>query len=145
MTLRSIPLIVLAFIFYNIVVLLGGGADAEAILRNVIFKLPKFWALGPDGARATWSFTWGDLILLVTMLLLFVELLKSTYTASSSLVDHGLSMLVFIACGVEFLLVDKAFTSVFFLIMVATLIDVVAGYTIGIQVAKRDLSFGSPS
>ena len=140
MSLRSIPLIVLAFIFYNVVVLLGGGADADTILRNVIFKLPKFWA--GEASRATWSFTWGDLILLVTMVLLFVELLKSTYTASASLVDHGLSMLVFIACGVEFLLVDKAFTSVFFLIMVATLIDVVAGYTIGIQVAKRDLQFG---
>jgi hypothetical protein len=51
-------------------------------------------------------------------------------------------MLVFIACLIEFLLVDKAFTSVFFMIMVATLIDVVAGYTIGIRVARRDIGFG---
>lgn len=144
MSLRSIPLIVLAFIFYNVVVMLGGGADADTVLRNVIFKLPSF-RVGPSGVRAMWSFTWGDLILLVTMILLFIELLKSTYTASASLVDHGLSMLVFVACLVEFLLVDRAFTSVFFLVMVATLIDVIAGYTIGIQVAKRDLQFGGNS
>ncbi|MEL6374940.1 MAG: hypothetical protein AAFR04_13350, partial [Pseudomonadota bacterium] len=73
---------------------------------------------------------------------LFVELLKSTYTTGVSLVDHGLSMLVFIACLVEFLLIDRAATSVFFFIMVAALIDVVAGYTIGIRTARRDLNIG---
>lgn len=141
MTLRSIPLIVIAFILYNVVVLLG-GQGADEILRKVIFSLPSIRA-GADGARNFWTFTWGDLIILVTMLLLFVEILKATYTSTASLLDHGLSMLVFIACLVEFLLVDRAFTSVFFLIMVATLIDVIAGYTIGIRVARRDIGFGT--
>jgi len=74
--------------------------------------------------------------------LLFAELIKSTYTSSSSLVDHGLSMVVFIACLVEFLLAPLAATSTFFLVMVATAIDVVAGFTIGIRVARRDLAIG---
>ena len=39
------------------------------------------------------------------MLVLFAELVKATYTSSISLVDHGLSMLVFVACIVEFLVV----------------------------------------
>lgn len=141
MSLRSLPLIIIAFILYNVVVLLG-GQGADEILRKVIFSLPSIRA-GTDGARAFWTFTWGDLIILVTMLLLFIEILKATYTSTASLLDHGLSMLVFIACLVEFLLVDRAFTSVFFLIMVATLIDVVAGYTIGIRVARRDIGFGA--
>ena len=51
-------------------------------------------------------------------------------------------MLVFVACIVEFLVVNAAATSVFFLMMVASLIDVVAGFTIGIRVARRDLSIG---
>jgi len=144
MSLRAIPLIILAFIMYNVVVFLGGAPDANDVLRKVIFSMPSF-RQAPGGVRTIWNFTWGDLILLVTMVLLFIELLKSTYTASSSLVDHALSMLVFVACLVEFLLVDKAFTSVFFLVMISTLIDVIAGYTIGIQVAKRDLSIGGSS
>jgi hypothetical protein len=74
--------------------------------------------------------------------LLFIELMKATYTSSASLLDHGLSMLVFVACLIEFLLVKAAGTSVFFFIVVATLIDVMAGYTIGIRVARRDLSIG---
>jgi hypothetical protein len=74
--------------------------------------------------------------------MLFIEIVKATYTSTSSLIDHGLSMLVFVACLIEFLLAPLAANSVFFMIMVAALIDVVAGYTIGIRVARRDLSFG---
>jgi hypothetical protein len=146
MSIRSLPLIVFAFILYNVVVLFGTGdnGNAETILRTVLFTVPSFrnevLAEGVDQVK--WSFTWGDLILLLTMLLLFVEILKATYTSTASLLDHGLSMLVFIACLIEFLMVDAAYTSVFFLLMVATLIDVVAGYTIGIRVARRDIGFG---
>jgi hypothetical protein len=42
------------------------------------------------------SFKWGDFIILVTLFLLFAELVKATYTSTSSLVDHGLSMFIFI-------------------------------------------------
>ena len=141
MSLRSIPLIIIAFILYNVVVLFGSAAGADEILRKVIFSLPSIRA-NAEGVRSYWTFTWGDLIILITLLLLFVELLKATYTSTASLLDHGLSMLVFIACLVEFLLIDRAFTSVFFMIMVMTLIDVIAGYTIGIRVARRDIGFG---
>jgi hypothetical protein len=135
MSLRVIPLIVVAFIIYNVVVLFGGNLPAEEILGRPVFSLPM-----PSGAK--WVFTVGDLIILVTMCLLFIELIKSTYTSSSQMVDHGLSMLVFIACLIEFLLVQKATSSVFFFILMAALIDVVAGALIGIRTARRDLNIG---
>jgi hypothetical protein len=146
MSLRAIPLTILAFILYNVIVLFSGltGADtstdgaaaARSLLASEIFSLPMM-----SGAR--WSFTWGDLILVLTLVVLFIEILKATYTTTASLVDHGLSMLIFIAALIEFLLVPQASTSVFFLILVALLIDVIAGFTIGIRVAKRDIGFGS--
>ena len=145
MSLRAIPLTVLSFILYNIIVLFSGmsGADttadgaaaARSVLETPIFSLPMI-------SQARWVFTWGDLILVVMMLVLFIELLKATYTSTASLVDHGLSMLVFIAALVEFLVVPQASTSVFFLVLVSLLIDVIAGFTIGIRVAKRDIGFG---
>ena len=95
-----------------------------------------------DGLQFLHPIKVGDLIILLTLFLLFAELIKSTYTTASSLIDHGLSMVVFIACIVEFLLAPLAATSTFFLIMVATAIDVVAGFTIGIRVARRDLAIG---
>jgi hypothetical protein len=133
MSLRSLPLIVLAFILYNVVVLLFGGVD---VLEKNLFEIPML-------SGGIWKFNWGHLIILTTLMLLFIELVKSTYTNASSLVDHGLSMIVFIACLVEFLMTPQAATSVFFLIVVATAIDVVAGFTIGIRVAQRDLTFGT--
>jgi hypothetical protein len=136
MSLRAIPLIVIAFILYNVMVLAGGSLPADDMTRKVLFTIPMV-------RGATWTFTWGDFVIFVTMLLLFAELIKSTYTSSASLVDHGLSMLVFIACLVEFLLVPQSATSVFFFVMLATLIDVVAGFMIGIRVARRDLSIGA--
>ncbi len=135
MSLKALPLIVIAFIMYNAVVLLGGGADAVTILKREVLPLPLM--------TATLWLTWGDLLILLTLGLLFIELMKATYTSSSSLLDHGLSMLVFVACLIEFLLVKAAATSVFFFITVATMIDVMAGYSIGIRVARRDLSIGS--
>jgi len=132
MSLRSLPLIVLAFILYNALVLLF-GID---VLDKNLFEIPML-------SGGIWKFNWGHLIILATLMLLFVELVKSTYTNASSLVDHGLSMIVFIACLIEFLMTPQAATSVFFLIVVATAIDVVAGFTIGIRVAQRDLTFGT--
>jgi hypothetical protein len=135
MSLRALPLIVIAFIAYNVVVLAGGNVPADDILRKPIFSIPMM-----SGAR--WVFSMGDLLILLTMFLLFIELIKSTYTSNLQMIDHVLSMLVFIACLVEFLLVDRAATSVFFFIMVAALIDVVAGALIGIRTARRDLNIG---
>jgi hypothetical protein len=132
MSLRSIPSIVIAFLIYNAVVFASRSTD---VLNSALFELPML-------SGGTWRFEVGDLIILLTLFLLFAELIKSTYTSSSSLIDHGLSMVVFIACIVEFLLAPLAATSTFFLIMVATAIDVVAGFTIGIRVARRDLAIG---
>jgi len=142
MSLRAIPLILFVFILYNVIVLAGGqlglggeGADAHAIMAAKIFQIPML-----NGNP--WPFTWGDLVVLLLFGALFVELLKATYTSSTSLLDHGLSMLVFVVCLIEFLMVRQAQTSVFFFITIATLIDVIAGYTIGIRVARRDLAIG---
>jgi hypothetical protein len=135
MSLRAIPLIAIAFILYNVLALVGVDFNHQ------IFSL-RMPSSTPD-KPVSWVFTWGDLLIIITLVMLFIELLKSTYTSTSSLVDHGLSMLLMMASLVEFLLVPKAATSVFFIIMFATLIDVIAGYTIGIRVAKRDVSFGS--
>lgn len=132
-SIRSIPLIAIALILYAVMVLFFG----EGVLQKpVLPELPM-----PSGGK--WQMTWSDFIILITLVLLFVEIVKATFTSSASLVDHGLSMLVFVACLLCFLLVKQMATSTFFLITAATLIDVVAGYTIGIRVAKRDIGFGT--
>ena len=136
MSVRAIPLLLIVFVFYNVIVLFGGDADPNIALRKEVFGITL-----PNG-KFPWSFSRGDLVILLLLVTLFFEILKSTYTSSASMLDHGLSMLVFVACLIEFLMISQAQTSTFFFITVATLIDVVAGYTIGIRVARRDLSIG---
>jgi hypothetical protein len=135
MSVRALPLLVIVFILYNVLVLLGGSADVTNFLNTRVIPVPLMTTM-------LWL-TWSDVLIFVTMVLLFVELMKSTYTSTASLLDHGLSMLVFIACLIEFLMVRQAASSTFFFITVATMIDVIAGYTIGIRVARRDFSIGS--
>jgi hypothetical protein len=135
MSLRALPMIAIPLILYNVLVMFSGG-DVDGFFHSPLFTVSMI-----KGAQ--WSFSKGDFIILITMLCLFVELVKSTYTTTASLVDHGLSMLVFIASLVEFLVVNASATSPFFFILVGALIDVVAGFTIGIRVARRDLSIGA--
>src|SRR5262245_3455036 len=98
MSLRALPLMAIPLILYNLLVLFSGG-EATQFVASPLFKVPMI-----QGAE--WTFTRGDLIILVTMLFLFAELVKATYPTSVSLIDHGLSMVVFIVCMVEFLVVN---------------------------------------
>jgi hypothetical protein len=92
----------------------------------------------PSGAVLRFSF--GDVVLLLGLILFFVELLASTRPTQGALLNHGLSMALFVLCIVLFLLVPACGTSVFFLLTMLTLIDVVSGYSISIITARRDLT-----
>jgi hypothetical protein len=132
MTLAALPLTIIPFILYNLLVLLGVDLNASMIGEGITML-----------SGGVWKLTWGDLLLLLAMVVLFIEIVKATYTGTASMMNHGLSMVVFIAFLVEFLMVQQAATSVFFLLMMSALIDVIAGFTIGIRVARRDIGFGA--
>jgi hypothetical protein len=55
-------------------------------------------------------------------------------------IDHLLSTFVFVAFLVEFLLVQGAAHAVFFVLMVISLIDVLAGFSVSLRSAGRDVS-----
>jgi hypothetical protein len=132
MSLAALPLTIIPFILYNLLMILGVDLKGSLVGDGITMM-----------SGGIWIFTWGDLLLLIGMVVLFIEIVKATYTGTASMIDHGLSMVVFIAFLVEFLLVSQASSSTFFLLMMAALIDVIAGFTIGIRVAKRDIGFGA--
>ena len=70
-----------------------------------------------------------------------VEIVKATRTSAPTIVDHAMSLAVFIGYLVEFLTVAGAATSVFFILMAIALIDVVGGFTITIRGARRDFGY----
>ena len=132
----AIPLLVVPVVIYNLVVLLGGSApDAvlgpAAVLSEVLLRVPMT-------SGAVWSISVGDLILFLSLILLFVELLKSTSSQRVAIVNHALSMALFVVCLVEFLLLPGFAGSVFFLILTMVLLDVLAGFIVTIIASRRD-------
>jgi hypothetical protein len=136
----SIPWLVVAIILYNMIAFTSPwpvpGAGGTNVFNDPLMSFNLI-------SGANWALTVGDLITIITLLLLFVELIKATRTGGSSIVDHALSMLLFMICLVEFLTVRQAGTSEFFFILVVTLIDVIAGFSITIRGARRDFGLGN--
>jgi len=136
----ALPLLLIPVVLYNIVILFGatgggGMAEADAILRDPLFSIPMT-------SGANWSVGVGDLILFLSLILLFFELLKSTSSQKVAIVNHALSLIVFVVCLVEFLLIRGFATSTFFLILSMVMLDVLAGFIVTIIAARKDLDFG---
>ena len=137
----AIPLLFIPVVIYTIVVLsglvgAGGLAAAEQALRDPLFSIPMVSGSG-------WNVGAGDLILFLSLILLFFELLKSTSSQKVAIINHALSMILFVVCLVAFLLIKGFATSTFFLIMTMVMLDVLAGFIVTIISARKDLDFGA--
>jgi hypothetical protein len=126
------PLLVIPFLLFNILAFtLFGGQPAG--WGNQLFQIRMVSGI-------EWSLTWGDLILVIGLICLFFEVLKSTNTGRSSIVEHMLSTALFVVFLIEFLLIGATASSVFFLLMIMSVVDVVAGFSISITGAGRDVT-----
>jgi Na+-driven multidrug efflux pump len=83
--------------------------------------------------------TGGTTILAVGLVTLFAEVFKASGATRASLMDQMLSLLLFIVVLLEFLLWPAAGNSVFALLGLMTLVDVIAGFAVGMAVARRDV------
>ncbi len=108
-------------------------------LNDVLFYIRL-----PSGAF--WKPTWGDLVVLVGLVTLYIEIFKATRTSSISIVDHTLSTIVFVAFLVSWMIfpwtIGEKSNSTFLLLTVMSFIDVIAGFTITIAAARRDFAYG---
>ncbi len=129
--LRAFPLMAIIVALYNGLIFFDGGLLSLEVVR---VSLPS---------HAEWTLVMGDLLVTGALMTLFIELIAASGTGTSSVLNHGLSVLVLMACVVEFLLVPGCATPTFFLITLLTLVDVVAGFSIGITAARRDVLLSS--
>lgn len=130
----KIPLLALPLFIYNLVAfdIVGDRANGWA---------SPFMTLDMVSG-AVWTMSVGDLLVIFALVLLFVEIIKSTKVGNASILDHMLSTFVFILYLVEFLLVPQAATSLFFTCMAMSLVDLIAGFSVSIRSASRDVNFG---
>ena len=135
---RAFPMILIAVLAYNLVVFGGAttGHDTAALLGQN-FPLTVF-------SGDVWKITLGGALVALALLLLFAETVNAARTSHREILNHALSLLTFIAALTEFITLKGFGSSAFFLITAMCLFDVVAGYTIAIIAAKRDLSMTPP-
>lgn len=131
----AIPLMIVPLALYNIAMLGLFGSGGIAALQQTILSVTML-------SGALWTLSLGDGLIIVALIVLFLELLKSTRNSSGSLINHMLSLLVFVAFLIEFLAVRDAATQVFFILMVIAFIDVISGFAISVRSASRDVSIG---
>ena len=129
MFLIGFPLLLVPFAIYNIIAFLMPGVSWSGTLTTVHL------ASGAD-----WTMSAGDMLITLAVLLLFGEVMKSTRIGMRTVIDHGLSLILFLGMLVEFLLVKQAASATFFLLMVISFVDVLGGFAVTLRSAQRDLT-----
>jgi len=109
------------------------GENAASALSSVILSVNLF-------SGAVFNLTWNGILLILGVMFLFVEIIKSTRTTNASIIDHMLSALVFIAFLVIFIVMKGAASEAYFVIMMMSLVDVIAGFSITITSARKDFN-----
>ncbi len=132
-SLAYIPLFGVILIIYNIIMFTG---DASVTVAKPLVEAKLI-------SGAEWKMTTGELLIVIGIFVLFIEMFKATRTSTASILDHGLSMLVFVVFVIEFLVVEGAGNSTFLILGLMSLVDVVAGFSITIVSARRDLAVGA--
>ena len=129
MYLIGFPLLVIPFAIYNMIAFLTPGLSWTDHVATFHLISGQDWTVTPE-----------DILLAFSVLLLSVEVMKATRMGVRAIIDHVLSMLLFIVMLVEFLLVKQAGTSTFFILMVVSLVDVMAGFIVTARTAQRDIA-----
>jgi hypothetical protein len=129
MFMLGFPLLLVPFAIYNIVAFLMPGLSWTGAWSRVHLI-----------SGADWTMSAGDMLIGLAVLVLFGEVMKSTRIGVRTVVDHGLSLILFLGMLVEFLLVPQAGSATFFLLLVISFVDVLGGFAVTLRTAQRDLT-----
>ena len=130
----SLPLFLYLLIVAN-VLMLGRAPGDPSVINAILFELPL-----PSG-RAV-PITISDALILTAIVFLYFETFKATRTSVISIIDHSVSLFVFVVFLVEFMVVPQVGNTTFLILTVASLLDVVMGFTVTISTARRDFAVG---
>jgi hypothetical protein len=131
--LTAIPLTIIPLILFNLIGYTMGGNP----WANELVHIPLI-------SGVIWPVTISDVMVILGLVMLFFETLRSAQPARGGVItNHIVSTILLVIYVVEFIVVPVAGDSLFFILTAIALFDVVAGFTISIRTAQRDISFGS--
>ena len=128
------PLLLIPLAIYNMIAFLTPGVS----WTDAIYPLPV-----PLKSGVNWTPSWGDVLLVFTLLMLMFEFIKST-RQGKSFVEHFLALLLAGAAAAEFAMVPQAANSTFFLLAVICFVDLFAGLAASLRRARRAVVVAQP-
>ena len=128
----AIPLNGILLLLYNAMILASSESSylPDAVVAN--FTIPS--------SGAVLTLTWNIVFVLVAIGILFVEIVKSTRSTEQALLDHILSLGVFVVFLIELLIWRERGSATFLILTLLALVDVIGGFTISLASARRDIS-----
>ena len=129
---RYIPLMGVVFLIYNLVAW-SHPDPVNAFWPRILLLLSL-----PSGASLGISYSMAFISL--AMLMLFLELVKSTTASNVVMIEQLFSTLVFIAFLIQFLISPRVAEPTFFALLVISLVEMLAGYIILLKVSRKDIS-----
>jgi hypothetical protein len=129
MFLLGFPLLLIPFAIYNMIAFLMPGVSFSEPLITVELI-----------SHARLAVSTGDVLVIFAILILFVEILKATRIGTRSIVDHMLSLILFIGMLAEFMIVAKTASSTFLLLVTLSFVDVIGGFAVTLRTSQRDIA-----
>jgi hypothetical protein len=125
MYLIAFPLLIIPFVLYNMIAFLL-GLDLNTTVFTVSLLSGKSMPISA-----------GDILVLIGVFLLYIEILKAARLSAKAIIDHMLSLALFVGMMAEFITVQRAATSTFLILLALSFVDVIGGLTIPNRTARR--------
>jgi hypothetical protein len=129
------PLLTLILLIYSGIALIAGPNTADVLNTILINKTMK--------SGGIFTLEVEEILIICSLFLLFFEIFKSTRTSDTSILEHVFSLFVFLAFLIEFIFWDKLTCASFLIVGLMSLLDVIAGFSISITGARRDIGVGT--
>lgn len=130
--LLAIPLNGILLLLYNAMIL---ASSESSYLPDAIVATLRIPSSG-----AVLTLTWNIVFVICGVCILFIEIVKSTRSTEQALLDHILSLGVFVVFLIEFLIWREMGSATFLILTLLALVDVIGGFTISLASARRDIS-----
>ena len=122
----AFPLLLIPFAIVNIILLMMPSLSLTATVASLALK-----------SDAIWSITVGDILLALAALLLMFELVKAARPGAKTITEMLLAILLCGGAIAEFVLLPPFATSIFFLLIVMSVVDVIGSLAIARHSRKR--------
>lgn len=125
--LSAIPLLVIPVAIYALLTLVVGHGPLDG---QAHVAMTRALIAFPTAGGGLWTVSASDLLLAAGLVIAFLDLLKGAKDRRTAVINHALSIALFVLCLLALALAPAFACSTFFLLTLMVLLDLVAGFIV---------------